>query len=61
MGELTRQLALTIESPEWSQVRAPAPPASTQVARHSELPLDEDDLILPLDDGPEMAFAMEVA
>ncbi|MCB1887758.1 MAG: nitrogenase iron-molybdenum cofactor biosynthesis protein NifE [Rhodocyclaceae bacterium] len=61
MVELTRQLALTIESPVWSQVRAPAPWATAQVARHRPEVLDEDDLILPLDDEAAPDFAVEVA
>ncbi|MCB1907617.1 MAG: nitrogenase iron-molybdenum cofactor biosynthesis protein NifE [Rhodocyclaceae bacterium] len=61
MVELTRQLALTIESPVWSQVRAPAPWATTQVARRSRGPVDEDDLIVPLDDISASSPVEEVA
>ena len=60
MVELTRQLALTIESPVWSQVRAPAPWATTQVARRSRGPVDEDDLIVPLDDNPNRSRVVKV-
>lgn len=66
MLELVKQLALTIESPVWSQVRAPAPWVSTQpVMTQPELPLDEDDMILPLDDGfdggLDASFSVEAA
>ena len=56
MVELTRQLALTIESPVWAQVRSPAPWASSEVASRRPQALDEDDLILPLDDAPALAI-----
>jgi nitrogenase molybdenum-cofactor synthesis protein NifE len=63
MLELVKQLALTMESPVWSQVRAPAPWVSTQPAKVAiDEPLDEDDMILPLDDGFDAgSFSVEAA
>jgi nitrogenase molybdenum-cofactor synthesis protein NifE len=65
MLELVKQLALTIESPIWQSVRAPAPWVSTQPAKaRADEPLDEDDMILPLDDDFDAAagsFSVEAA
>ena len=60
MLELTRQLALTLESPVWSAVRSPAPWLAVQAPRAPE-ELDEDDLAVPLDDTPDAHFSVEAA
>ena len=53
MLELVKQLALTLESPVWTQARSAAPWAALRPAT-PELPLDADDLPMPLDDGFDM-------
>ncbi|MGL4408895.1 nitrogenase iron-molybdenum cofactor biosynthesis protein NifE [Zoogloea sp.] len=49
MLELVKQLALTIESPVWAQVRSEAPWATRRPAP-VEHPLDVDDIPVPMDD-----------
>ena len=49
MLELVKQLALTIESPVWAQVRSEAPWA-TRLPAPVEHPLDVDDIPVPMDD-----------
>ena len=53
MLELVKQLAVTLESPVWTQARSPAPWAAQRPAP-VELPLDIDDIPMPLDDEFDM-------